>query len=325
MLFFIRLAVDKITSILILWALSSPIKLCLIKPIYMTIPVTLRDAHAKFINHLKERKRASATILAYGKDIEQLISFLEELQKAGVHEITKEDIEAFLAKFSSQGYTKKSISRKINSTKTFYRFLKVQEIITDDPAALVQHPKYELKPPRILSPLEYRALRDAARADERTSAIIEILLQTGIRIAELANLRLSDIKEGTLHIRPVEGHEARIVPLNKAAKSALDRYLRSRPKGSQKETDHIFITKNAKPLLIRNIRTTIDRFFQLAGIEGAKVNDLRHTFIAHHIKRGASLMLLSKVVGHKRISTTERYLEWVKDRAEEKGSVLTEL
>lgn len=296
----------------------------------MATTVNFRDAHAKFLNHLKEKKRASATIVAYGKDIDQLITFLEEMQRAHVQEVRKEDIEAFLAKFSQSGYTKKSISRKINSTKTFYRFLKVNEYITDDPAGLIDHPKYELKPPRILTPLEYRALRDACREDMRTSAIVEILLQAGTRIAELANLRVGDVREGTLYIRPVEGHEGREVPLNRAAKQALTGYLKSRPntkKGAEKQSgnDHLFITKSGKSLLIRNIRTTIDRYFQLAGIEGAKVNDLRHTFIAHHIKRGASLMLISKLVGHKRISTTERYLEWIKDRAEEKGSVLTEL
>lgn len=289
--------------------------------------ISLREAHAKFIDHLKEKKRAQATIVAYGKDIDQLISFLEKMQKNTLSEVTKEDIDAFLAKFSTSGYTKKSISRKINSTKTFYRFLKVSEYITDDPAALVEHPKYELKQPRVLSPLEYRALRDAARDDARTSAIVELLLQTGVRIAELANLRLVDVKENSLYVRSVEGHAAREVPLGKSAKLALNRYLKTRPNKTSGESknEHLFITKSGKQLLIRNIRTTIDRYFQLAGIEGAKVNDLRHTFVAHHLKRGASLVVISKIVGHKRISTTERYLDWIKDRAEEKGSVLTEL
>jgi len=136
----------------------------------------LDEAHKEFIEHLKNRKRASATILAYGKDIEQLIGFLEELQKAHVHEITADDIKSFLAKLTNTGYTPKSVSRKLNSTKTFFRFLKVQEYITDDPANLVDHPKFDTKPPRILTPTEYRALRDAARDDIRIAAIIEILL-----------------------------------------------------------------------------------------------------------------------------------------------------
>src|SRR3989344_5481476 len=144
--------------------------------------IILRDAHGQFKDFLKGKKHSLATIVAYAKDIDQLISFLKELKKEHVHEITKENLDSFLAKLSSNGYTPKTISRKINSTRTFYRFLKINEYITDDPSLLVEHPKYQLAPPRILTPTEYRALRDAARNDVRMFAIIELLLQTGIRI-----------------------------------------------------------------------------------------------------------------------------------------------
>ena len=153
-------------------------------------PVRLKDAHEKFKSYLKEKNHSTSTIVAYTKDIDQLVSFLEgEMARGQVHEVKKEDLEAFLAKLAKQNYTPKSISRKINSTRTFYRFLKLNEYITDDPSLLVSHPRYELAPPRILTPTEYRALRDAARNDPRMFAIIEVLLQTGIRIGELANLR----------------------------------------------------------------------------------------------------------------------------------------
>src|SRR5581483_10204028 len=144
--------------------------------------------------------------------------------------------------------TPKSISRKINSTRTFYRFLKVNEYVTDDPSLLIEHPTYQLAAPRILNPTEYRALRDAARNDPRMYAVIELLLQTGIRIGELAELRLSDIQDDGLKIRPFEKHEERVVPLNKSAREALNRYLKTRP---DVKNDHIFITKSGKPFLVR--------------------------------------------------------------------------
>lgn len=282
----------------------------------------LSEAHKEFIDHLRGKKRSSATVLAYGKDIEQLISYLDGLQKAHVHEIKADDIRAFLEKLSGTGYTQKSVSRKLNSTKTFFRFLKVQEYITDDPASLVDHPKFDTKPPRILSPTEYRALRDAARDDVRIAAIIEILLQTGVRIGELANLRTDDVfrgeetKEGHLHVRPQENRTERTVPLNKAAEGTLKRYLEVRPKTTNKA---LFVTKTGKPLLVRNIRTAIDRYYKKAGIAGAKVNDLRHTWVAHHLSSGASLVLISKIAGHKRLSTTERYLTLIQSpKGEEK-------
>ncbi len=283
--------------------------------------IRLRDAHEEFKNFLKQNKKSTSTVVAYGKDIDQLVAFLEDLKKNHVHEVSTEDIQAFLAKLGSEGYTPKSVSRKINSTRTFYRFLKVNEYVTDDPSLLVSHPKYQLAPPRILTPTEYRALRDAARNDARMFAVIELLLQTGIRIGELANLRLSDIGKDNLHIAPFEKHEERQVPLNKRAQEALNRYLGIRPKVTD---DHIFVTKSGKPFLIRNIRTAVERYFRLAEIKGAKVNDLRHTFVAHHLKHGVSLVVLSKALGHKRLSTTERYLQYVPERGKE-TSVLSEL
>lgn len=285
-------------------------------------PVKLRDAHEEFKKYLKDKKHSNSTVIAYGKDIDQLVSFLQTLRKNQAHETTKEDIEAFLAKMTKEGYTPKSVSRKINSTRTFYRFLKINEYVTDDPSLLVSHPVYKLAPPRILNPTEYRALRDAARNDPRMFAVIELLLQTGIRIGELANLRLPDIQKDSLKIRPFEKHEERNVPLNKRASEALNSYLKIRPKTAT--DDHVFITKSGRPFLIRNIRTAVERYFRLAEIKDAKLNDLRHTFVAHHLKHGASLVVLSKVLGHKRLSTTERYLQYVTER-EKESLTLTEL
>jgi site-specific recombinase XerD len=283
--------------------------------------ITINDAHLEFKKYLGENKRSASTIVAYNKDIAQLSDFLKGLSKEQIHEITKEDLEAFLSKMSGNGYTPKSISRKLNSIRTFYRFLKNAGYAVEDPSLKVAHPRYQLAAPRILTPIEYRALRDAARSDARMFAIIELLLQTGIRIGELANLRLSDIQKNQLHVAPFEKHEERMVPLNPKAAEALNKYLEIRPKAG---SDHLFITKSGKPFLIRNIRTSVERYFRLAEIKNAKVNDLRHTFVAHHLKHGVSLILISKILGHKRISTTERYLEFVKDRAKE-NNVLTEL
>ncbi|OGG12616.1 hypothetical protein A2875_05390 [Candidatus Gottesmanbacteria bacterium RIFCSPHIGHO2_01_FULL_46_14] len=281
--------------------------------------VDLKAAHDQFIDYLSQRRRARATIVAYGKDIEQLTQFLGNMGKKAIGEITHDELEAFLKKLGSDNYTPKSISRKINSIKTFFRFLKASGTINTDPAIEIEHPKYEVKPPRILSKLEYRALRDACRGDVRTYAIVELFLQTGVRIGELANLTLEDIKDIELHIAAEEGHEERMVPLNKAGKEALTKYLevRGSPPAGGANSKSLFITKTGKPLLIRNIRTAIDRYFRIAGIDGAKVNDLRHTFIAHHLMAGTPITTLSKLVGHKRLSTTEKYLELVKDKQTE--------
>lgn len=272
----------------------------------------LMPALQLFTDYLSGRSRAHATVIAYTKDIEQLMTFLRAIGKKEVSLITKDELDAFLKKLASDSYTPKSISRKINSMKTFFRFLKSGGHVTNDPANDIEHPKYEVKPPRILSKLEYRALRDACRGDIRIYAIVELFLQTGIRIGELANLSTTDVGTEGLHICAQEGHAERTVPLNKAGKEALDKYLEQR--GTATASKALFITKTGRPLLIRNIRTAIDRYFRIAGIDEAKVNDLRHTFIAHHLMAGTAITTLSKLVGHKRLSTTEKYLELVKGK-----------
>ncbi|MDP1710431.1 MAG: tyrosine-type recombinase/integrase [candidate division WWE3 bacterium] len=291
--------------------------------------IPIRTAHEKFIGHLQEKNRSQSTVLAYGKDIDQLVEFLEELERAHLAEVTKGDIEAFMAKLLKNGYTPKSVSRKTNAVKTFFRFLKVNEFITDDPALLVSHPRFETKPPRILSETEYRALRDTVQNEPRTYAILELLLQTGMRIGELSRIKMGDLKIGSggrageLHIASFNRHSERSVPLNTRVQKALQAYLDERPKAAKAE--HVFITRTGRPLLVRNIRSTIKRYLELAGIEDATVNDLRHTFIAQHLKRGASLVLVSKIAGHRRLSTTEKYLEHIQVTAPAEKMELAEL
>jgi site-specific recombinase XerD len=289
-----------------------------------TKSITLREARDKFIAYLKSTGRASATILAYGKDVDQLIEFVGTIHKYDPTTIITQDIENFKVHLKNQKYTAKSISRKVNSIKSFFRYLKTQAYITENPATQVTHPKYDVAPPRVLSRLEYRALRDACRDDKRMSAIIELLLQTGIRIGELAQVNINDVNldKKQLIVRAYESRDGRTVPLNDAAIKALKEYLEVRPHSDNRI---VFLTKTGHPFLVRNIRTAIDRYFKLGGIESAKVNDLRHTFIIHQLKSGTPLTYVSKLVGHKRLSTTEKYLKMVDDKADRDIVKLEEL
>ncbi len=262
-----------------------------------------------FLADLKQKGRSTATILAYGKDVDQLLEFLKKEAVANPANLKTEHIEQFKNYLTEQKYTAKSISRKLNSIKTFCRYLISQKVIASNPASKIEHPKYDIKPPRILSKMEYRSLRDVCRGDARIYAIVEVLLQTGLRIGELANMTLDDVDGDKINIRPYESHASHQVPLNQAAQQALAHYLKIRPKTKSK---NIFVTKTGRPFLIRNIRTAVDRYFKLADIKGARVNDLRHTFIAHQLEAGTPLTLVSQLVGHKRLSTTEKYLDFVK-------------
>ena len=139
--------------------------------------------------------------------------------------------------------------------------------------------------------------------------MVEILLQTGVRIGELAEIKLSDIVDDGLKV------ESRIIPLNKAVRKAITDYSKNRYKGN---TEYLFTTKTGRQLLVRNIRSIITRCFREVGIDNAKVQDLRNTFIAYQLQNGASISYISKIVGHKRLSSTEKYLDLVKQDNERK-------
>lgn len=269
--------------------------------------MTLDQAVSQFVDHLTNQHRAQATIIAYKKDVEQLVELITG-RALTPKDITAQHVEEYKQLLTKGNYSNKSISRKLNSIKAFFRFLIEIGELEHNPGTEVIHPKVVSTAPRILNRVEYRALRDACRNDIRISAIVELLLQTGMRISELSDLKLSDVLDDGKTIKLHTDNQTRTIPLNKPAIKALSEYLEDRPPVA---SDFVFVTKTGKQFLVRNIRAAIDRYFRIAGINDAKVNDLRHTFIAEQLGSGTSLVYISQLVGHKRLTTTERYLKYL--------------
>lgn len=283
---------------------------------------SLKDLLPVFITNLQDKKRSPSTILAYRADLEQIVLFLVNKSIPTPELVKTSDIEAFRDSLFSQKYTPKSISRKLNAVKTFFRFLIEEKKISYDPSTSVSHPKIESSVPKFLSVIEYRALRDVVRNDTRIAAIVELILQSGLRISEVANLKQENNSNGVLHVEAYATQGSRDIPLNTSAKINLEKYLKERPKT---DSPYIFVSKNGKPLAIRNIRAAVDRYFQKAEIPGYTVNDLRTTFVVQNLKAGVDLVFLSQISGHKRLSTTERYLELAQITQPGKKQELVEL
>jgi len=286
--------------------------------------LSLENALSLFVNALTKNGKSSNTIVAYKGDLNQLITFLKKQdQGSNIETVTEVSIEAFKKDLTQNEYTAKSISRKLNSIKNFFSFLKNEGVISIDPSIEVKHPKYENDLPKILKPIEYRSLRDACRNDSRATAIVELMLQSGLRIKEIENLKLDNVKDNDILIESYESHSSRTVPLNNSAKTALKKYLDDgRYPGKAK---NVFVTKTGRSLLARNIRSLLNRYFNKADIKDIKVNDLRNTFIVFQLKSGVPIDVVSQIVGHKRISTTEKYLELIDSKEESRGIKLKEL
>lgn len=267
----------------------------------------------KFVNDLKNKNRSNSTITSYVTDIEQLIDFLTSKKINSWEESNSVILEKYLKRLQYDNkLTLKSISRKINSTRTFYKFLISEKQIKEDYSLKLKHPKIPRQIPRILSPLEYKALRDTVKTNIRLYTIIEMLLQTGMRIGELSRLRNKNInKDITLiNIEAYSTYPKRQVMINPTLGNVLKNYY----KIFSNKNNYVFYTRNGGKILIRNIRSSIDNAFKLTGIQDAKVNDLRNTFIIHQLEAGMQIDKLSQTVGHKHQSTTEYYLEFIKSR-----------
>lgn len=273
----------------------------------------------QFIIHLEGKGRSHSTIIAYRKDIEQLLTYVnQQKQEAKLADLDTKMLEAYVEHLKQSGkFTLKTVSRKINSLKTFFKYLESEGLIVKNYAEPIEHPDVEPQPPRTLSPLEYRALRDVARNNLRLYTMVELLLQTGIRIGELSRLKRDEaMLEGEnpfIKVAEYSSNPARTVELNETITEALERYI-AKTEDKKNQEGHLFFTKTGNPVLIRNIRTAINRAFEKAGIKNATVNDIRNTFIVYQLEQGMKIEKLAEIIGHQKPTTTERYLELVEER-----------
>lgn len=290
--------------------------------------LTQDETLSRFVASLQDKKRSPSTIIAYKKDIEQLFDFFAG-KRSQISEYSTEDLNEYINKLiEDKKFTLKTISRKINSYKTLFKYLHKEDIIEIDIAHPISHPSFKPKDPRILSSLEYKALRDTARKNPRLYAIIELLLQTGMRIGELSRLKLEQLSlnnnPATAYIETYASNPERTVVLNEFATEALEKYIKKRP-SPKNDQGYLFITKTGNQVLVRNIRTMINNAFKKSGINDATVNDIRNTFIVYQLKHGMPLEKVANIVGHKRITSTEKYLSMIKDKQAEKASKVVPL
>ena len=275
-----------------------------------------QDIISQFEKFLKKKGRSNSTIIAYIQDIKQLSAYSQGQKLNSPKIISKTNLENYIAGLNKQGlFTTKTISRKINSLKTFFKFLLSISYISTNPSLTIRHPQTEPLIPKTITTNEYRALRDCARTNRKIYTMIELLLQTGIRIGELSRLRQRDFTKNSegkyiLHIEKFSTIPSRDIELNHIIVACLQEYQLLVPNIPNNKEGFLFFTKTGRIMLIRNIRTALDRVFQKANIKNATVNDLRNTFIIFQLENCMKIEKLAEIVGHRKITTTKRYLEF---------------
>lgn len=267
--------------------------------------ISLDKAFSLFVDEVKQKGLSPSTILAYTTDLKQLKDYLISKGIINIDQVLPAMLDDYVQDLEKKGYRAVSRARKLNAYRKFFSFCKNKEFIKSSPTLGLESPKFEKSTPRILSSMEYRALRDTCRENPRTAALIEIFLQTGMKVAEVAHLSVNDVKKQSILVNKTQDSQRREIPLSWSAKKTLERYLSVRPTS---KSERLFVTKNGTPLLVRNMSTILMRCFSQAEIKNASLNSLRHTWIYQQLSYGLPLQVVSHLVGHKRISTTATYL-----------------
>lgn len=300
--------------------------------------MNLLSAIGKFSDYLIDEKNYSRnTLMNYVRDLDDLYKFtarLTESKKPQIElsHIDEETLKEFIAGFvmnPDKKYSRKTISRKISTLKSFYKFLNRKKLISENPSRNLIFPKLEKNLPYVLDERTLNELFSEKYFKKdlfglRDRAIIELLYSTGIRLSELINLSFDNIDAKNLTIRVTgKGRKVRIIPVGELALAAIDEYHKKKKSYySEKETDYdrsvIFNAANGKklyPALLNRI--TNEYISKVSEIKKKSPHVLRHSFATHLLNRGADIRAVKDLLGHASLSTTQIYTHVSVERLKE--------
>jgi integrase/recombinase XerD len=270
---------------------------------------TLEEVAKQFIESLQGQNKSRHTIGAYETDLRQFMVWLhsQSINKNRPDQVSRIDINEFLSYMARQGSTGKTRARKLTSIREFFKFALDQQLIEFSPAAAIKSPKKEQKTRSFLRPDEYNKLLAQAGANPRDFAILQLFLQTGIRVEELTTLTLDSIN---LEARTItingKGKKQRVLDLEKKATQAMRSYLKIRASSSD---PHIFLSYEGTGISIRGVQKLVKKYATLAGItRPVSCHILRHTFGTMKAAQGVSAFQLKEWFGHEDITTSQQYV-----------------
>ncbi len=225
-----------------------------------------------------------------------------------------EDIADVLFELTKQGKSPRSIARTLSALRSFFKFMREQQLRSDNPVATHKTPKLGRALPKDLSELDVEHLLHAPDINTplglRDRAMLEILYACGLRVTELLNLRLEliNLKQGYLRITG-KGNKERLVPLGQVAIEWVEKYLNeARPQLYKSATDYLFLTQHGGIMSRQNFWYAIKRYALQAGIQAElSPHTLRHAFATHLLNHGADLRVVQMLLGHSDLSTTQIY------------------
>ena len=284
-----------------------------------------------FLDYLRLNRNLSRhTVRAYESDLAQFLAFAAENlgREPLVEDFDHRLVRGYLASIYERRQASSSSARKLAAVRTFARYLRREELLDGNPGTLVSPPKVARRMPVHMAEDEVGALLAAPDAATplglRDRAILELFYASGLRLSELVGLDLEDVNLSSRMVRVLgKGGKERIVPFNPAATTAIRSYLpgrrelqlRDRTGGAPSTRDRgrgrndpLFVNYRGGRLSSRSVARMVQRYVALVGAQrGISPHALRHTFATHLLERGADLRAIQELLGHSRITTTQRY------------------
>jgi integrase/recombinase XerC len=280
-----------------------------------------------------EKGYSDHTLRAYGNDLEAFFSFIAESQASAegrqkhTHAVSPTQIDGIIIRgylgFLHRQNKKTTIARKLSAIRSFFKFLVKQGVISENPAEFVLTPKQDKTIPTYLSVDEMFRLLDSIKTDTllglRNRAIFETLYSSGIRVSELAGMNFSDVDFSSAVIRVLgKGNKQRIIPIGQKALKAITAYreLLGRQMDSEAlKNGALFLNRYNKRLTVRSIARILRKLVDAVGLlTPVSPHALRHSFATHMLDSGADLRVVQELLGHKSLSTTQKYTHVSIDR-----------
>lgn len=280
----------------------------------------LKSSIQDYLSYIQSEKNYSAhTFDAYKKDLFSFSDFLksEQKEKVNLDSIRRKDLKNYLIYLSQRGFDPASIQRKLSTLRSFFKYLQRRLKVKVNPASSLEAPKRKKRLPRALSWPQVKSLLEPSLYQKekeglRDRAILELLYNTGLRLAEISSLKRGyiDFQAGEIKVLG-KGNKERIVPIGENAAKILTGYLDSK----NSKDDFIFSNKYGEKLGRRGIARVVKKY-------GAKVIEekkfsphvLRHSFATHLLDEGANLLAVKEMLGHEKLSTTQIYAHVSLDR-----------
>lgn len=274
---------------------------------------------SQFLKYMSvERNSSELTVKSYREDLIDLAEYLVEQLGSDVRpdSVSPRDLRGYAAALHEAGYARTSISRKLASLRSFYRFAQQRQLAQTNPAKPLRNPRGQRKLPHFLSNdevgklLEAPALRDVLGL--RDHAILETIYSAGLRVSEVVGLNDGDLdfEEGIARVRG-KGRKERLSPLGRFAIDALHAYLRRRtlsPKEATGRQAPTFVNRFGNRLTTRSVGRMLEKYIAQTGLDSRTTpHTLRHSFATHLLDRGADIRSVQELLGHKSLVTTQIY------------------